>query len=198
LSGVDRLYEAAFSPDGRFIATGRVGTENTLQIWDAATGKMVQQFTGMHGTTFSLSYLPDGKSIISTDVDNIVRLWDIQTGKVVRQFVGHTDAPNFLSISPDGKYLATSSNDGTARLWDIQTGQELRRFIGHTAIVENVIFSPDRKYILTGSDDGTMLLWDVDYHTTMGYLCSVLKRDLTDAERAQYNITDKTPTCSKS
>jgi WD40 repeat protein len=76
-----------------------------------------------------------------------------------------------------------------------ETGQELRRFIGHTAGVENVAFSLDGKHILTGSDDGTAMLWDVDYHTTMNDLCSVLLRDLTDDERAQYGIKDNSPTC---
>jgi WD40 repeat protein len=80
-------------------------------------------------------------------------------------------------------------------LWDVQTGQELRRFAGHTAGVEDAVFSPDGKYILTGSDDKTARLWDVDYHTTMQYLCSRLLRDLTPDERAQYGITDTTPTC---
>jgi WD40 repeat protein len=72
---------------------------------------------------------------------------------------------------------------------------ELRRFSGHTAAVENVAFSPDGKYILTGSDDGTAMLWDVDYRTTINYLCSVLLRDFTDDERAQYDIKDNSPTC---
>jgi WD40 repeat protein len=60
-----------------------------------------------------------------------------------------------------------------------------------------VIFSPDGKFILTSSDDGTARLWDLDYHTTMQYLCSRLLRDFSDAERAQYNIKDTTPTCPK-
>jgi len=49
--------------------------------------------------------------------------------------------------------------------------------------------------IVTSSDDGTAMLWDVDYHTTVDYLCSILLRDFTDDERAQYGIKDNTPTC---
>ena len=37
------------------------------------------------------------------------------------------------------------------------------------------------------------MIWDVDYHATMDYLCSVLLRDFTDNERAQYGITDDAP-----
>jgi WD40 repeat protein len=67
--------------------------------------------------------------------------------------------------------------------------------VGHTAGVENIAFYPDGKYSLTRSDDGTAMLWEVDYHTTIDYLCSVLLRDFTEEERAQYGITDDEPTC---
>ena len=115
----------------------------------------------------------------------------------MRRLIGHTGPIYTEAFSPDGKTIVTASVDNTARLWDVQTGKELRRFIGHTAPVENVAFSPDGKHVLTGSDDGTARLWDVDYHTTMQYLCSRLLRDFTDDERAQYGITDTTPTCPK-
>ena len=160
------------------------------------TGKMLQHFTGTAGM-FGVVFSPDSKYLLGTDVDGIAWLWDIQTGKMVRQFLGHTRVIGSANFSPDGKSLATASYDGTARLWNVQTGQELRRYTGNTSPVQNVVFSPDGKFILTGSDDGTARLWDVDYHTTMEYLCSRL-RDFSDDERAQYGITDTTPTCPPS
>jgi WD40 repeat protein len=52
------------------------------------------------------------------------------------------------------------------------------------------------KYILTNSTDCTARLWDTDYHDTISYVCSLLTRDLTAEERAQYGILDEEPTCS--
>jgi WD40 repeat protein len=143
----------------------------------------------------SVAFSPDGSYVIATGADNNVHLWDAQTAEELRQFISHTDSIYTVTFSPDGKTIATASQDGTARLWDVQTGQELRRLIGHAAGLENVAFSPDGKYLLTGSDDGTAMLWDVDYSTTMNYLCSRLLRDFGDEERAQFGITDVTPTC---
>ena len=78
------------------------------------------------------------------------------------------------------------------RVWDAQTGQELRRY---PQPANNIAFSPDSKYLVTVSTDGIARFFDVDYRTTMKYLCSILLRDFTEEERAQYNITDNKPTC---
>ena len=155
-----------------------------------------KMFIGTQGIN-DAAFSPDGKYVVTAGVDKLAHLWDVETSKEIRQFNGHTDILNQVEFSPDGRVLATASADGTARLWDVQTGQELRRFTGHTAGIENMAFSPDGKYVATVSDDGTVRLWNVDYHTTMQYLCSILLRDLTDEERAQYGITDNTPTCPK-
>jgi WD40 repeat protein/class 3 adenylate cyclase len=189
------LNRVAFSPDGKYIATASGEGDGTARLLDISTGEVVRSFSGASGGMNSVAFSPDGKYILTGDSDNIARLWDVQIGKEVRKFIGHTDLIWTATFSPDGKYIATASNDSTARLWDTQTGEELRRFIGHTAGVENVAFSPNGKYILTGSDDGTARLWDVDYHDTVRYLCSVLLRDFTDDERAQYGIADDAPTC---
>ncbi len=188
----DGVQRAVFSPDGKLIATVSF---HGGQLWDVATGQESLQFGS--GLMNSVMFSPDGKYILSGDEDKTARLWDAATGQELRQFIGHTDIVWTAAFSPDGKYVATASGDGTARLWDTETGQELRRFAGHTAGLENVVFSPDGKYILTGSDDGTARLWDVDFHDTMRYLCSRLLRDFADDERAEYDITDDTPTCPK-
>jgi len=49
--------------------------------------------------------------------------------------------------------------------------------------------------VLTGSFDDTARLWDLDVHDTIRAVYSRLLRDLTDDERVQYGINDKTPTC---
>jgi WD40 repeat protein len=58
-----------------------------------------------------------------------------------------------------------------------------------------VAFSPNGEYLLTGSYDGIARLWAIDYHDTIQFLCARLSRDLTDYERAQYDIADAAPPC---
>ena len=193
---LEGVYRATFSPDGKYVLTAAGGADDgKARLWDASTGELIREYQSALGEMSAVDFSPDGKYVISDGGDNIVHIWDTQTGQELRQLIGHTSVLFTEIFSPDGKTIATASVDNTARLWDFQTGQELRRFIGHSAAVENVAFSPDGKHIVTSSDDGTAILWDVDYHTTINYLCSVLLRDFTEEERAQYGITDTTPTC---
>ena len=161
-----------------------------MRLWDASTGQLIREYQSGLGPMLCLDISPDMKYIIAdSGYEKSIRLWDMQTGKELRQLIGHTGSIFTAEFSPDGKTIATGSFDNTARLWDVQTGEELRRFIGHPLVT----YFPDGKHILTL--DGTTMLWDVDYHTTINLLCSVLLRDFTEEERAQYRIKDNSLTC---
>jgi RNA polymerase sigma factor (sigma-70 family) len=77
---------SAFSPSGRFLATGsssmhmvnsRGAEEKIVRVWEIATGKQVASFEGHHGAITALSYAPDGKSLASGSVDSTILVWDL-------------------------------------------------------------------------------------------------------------------------
>ena len=56
------VYPVAFSPDGRWIASG--GWDNTVRLWDAATGEPCATLPHP-GIVRSLAYGPDGTWLVS-------------------------------------------------------------------------------------------------------------------------------------
>jgi len=180
------IYMASFSRDGRYILTG--GFDGTSILFDAQTGKKIRELTGNVGI-----FSPDGTYAITIQTSTVF-VWDVKTGQELRHFEGPADGIAFGAYSPDGKMVATVNSDLSVRLWDIQTGQELRRY---DARANNIAFSPDSQQLVITGTDGSARFFDVDYHTTIKYLCSILLRDLTAAERIQYDIKDNTPTCPK-
>ena len=184
----DIVLAVSFSPDGKYILTGGAWDEGVSQLWDAQTRTKLREFTGGVAT-----FSPDGKFIVTVRGPSAF-IWDVQSGEEIRRLDGPADGLGFVVYSPDGKTIASPTFDGSVRLWDVQTGQELRRY-PHASSVYNLAFSPDGQYLVSVGADGIARFFDVDYHTTIKYLCSILLRDFTDDERAQYNITDDEPTC---
>jgi WD40 repeat protein len=74
---VDRehvVLTVAFSPDGRWLATGDSGNE--VQVWEVATRKRQAKLPGHRQMVGSVAWNPDCKTLASGSYDGTVRLWD--------------------------------------------------------------------------------------------------------------------------
>lgn len=150
---------AAYSPDGKFLASGN--WDKAVRLWQAATGKEFRQLQGHLGSVTSVAYSPDGKTLASASEDKTLRLWDPGTGKEIRQFQGHQAAVMSVAYAPDGKIIASASADKTVRLWDTVTGKEIRQLRGHQKGVQSVAFALDGKVVVSAGMDPTVHVWDV-------------------------------------
>jgi RNA polymerase sigma factor (sigma-70 family) len=78
------LWAAAFSADGRLLATGTRGpgpVKAAVRVWDVATGKERARFVGHQETAAGLDFSADGRVLTSGGGDGAVLLWDL-TGRV--------------------------------------------------------------------------------------------------------------------
>jgi WD40 repeat protein len=153
------VNSVAFSPDGKKVLSG--SADNTLKMWDIATGKCLKTLSGHSGSVRAVAISPDGKNALSGSSDYTLKLWNIATGKCLKTFTGHSENVMSVSYSPDGKTALSVSWDKTLKLWNIGTGQCLKTFTGHTDALQSVAFSPDGLTSLSGSYDKTLKLWDI-------------------------------------
>ena len=113
-----------------------------------------------NGAVNSVSFSPDGKTIVSASSDKTIKLWSLD-GTPPKSFREHSGIVNSVSFSPDGQFIASASNDNTVKLWNVD-GTLLRSFEGHSDRVNSVSFSPDGKMIVSAGDDNTVKLWSVE------------------------------------
>ena len=97
------------------------GGDNTLRLWDVATGKNTATLRSETGV-FAVAFSPDGKTL-ATGGSSQVRLWDVATGKQ-RAMLQEKGTFVCLAFSPDGKDLALGSWTGTLTLWNVVTGKK--------------------------------------------------------------------------
>ena len=155
---VGDTYDIAISPDGKYVAAG--GVDQSVYLWDFATGQTVHVFYGHNAEVTGVDYSPDGKYIATGSYDHTARLWDVATGQTVQVFTGQSDRIECVTFSPDGRYILTTG-PGEARVWDVSTGKTVHVISDDPKFVFlRARYSPDGKYFAIAIGDTTVRLYD--------------------------------------
>jgi RNA polymerase sigma factor (sigma-70 family) len=166
----NHIESVAYSPDGKWIATG--ADDATVRIWDRATGKQLLRFDGHSDDVHFLAFTPDGKYIISSsglsaggrDHKSPCTLkWEAATGKVVLRFPANrwNREMTALALSSDGRRLAACLTPQLC-IYDVGTGLLLHDYPFEDGIVYKLRFTPDNRKLAVTADGLGVVLLDVD------------------------------------
>jgi WD40 repeat protein len=170
------LQSVAFSPDGKFLASGSAGV---VRIRDISTGAEIMSLTGHNGDVRALAFSPDGSRLATGCSDGTIRLWRTSKWEYIRTLSGHTGLIKTLLFSPENSStLASASADGTVRVWHLS---KMQAYIVRTDTAEHDYIA--LSFTCSGSagygdgSPGTYLLaacWRRIYHVTVdtGYSTS--------------------------
>ncbi|HKB04976.1 MAG TPA: protein kinase [Gemmataceae bacterium] len=156
----------AFSPDGRYLASGssvqlpllpRLGE---VKVWDVRSGENVRTIRGHGGPVYKLAFSHNGR-LASASSDGTVKIWDAHTGWEILALDECSTSTPGVTFSPDGRHLATIGIDRTLKVWDSETGRLVHTLVGHRDETTGLAFSPDGRRLASTGFDSTIRLWDI-------------------------------------
>jgi WD40 repeat protein len=82
--------------------------ENTVRIWDAATGIELEVLRGHQDSVWSAAFSPDGSRIVTASADRTARIWDASTGSEITVLRGNEHPlVRSAAFSPDGTRVSS-------------------------------------------------------------------------------------------
>ena len=169
-------YSAAFSPDGKFLATADRDSK-TVSVFtvNQVTGEPSGRVTAATGTgPQSVAFSPDGRFLATADNgNNVVSVFTVDqaTGQPSGRLTASSGInPRSVAWSPDGQHLATAdynSNVVSVFTVDPVTGQPSGRVAAATDRYPNsVAWSPDGKFLATANYQSSVIsVFTVDHAT---------------------------------
>jgi WD40 repeat protein len=174
LKGQGRLFTAAFSPDGRWLAVG--GSEG-VRVVDWSAGRTQARFLESKSDVTALAFSPDGRRLVCAGVnEGKGQLWDYagwDETPASANPLWSSPAPRLLcdlAFSPDGKRLAGASQD-TIKMWDAETGVEVLSLRGagqryrEPPFNARVVFHPDGSRLAGTNWDESISVWTAPRET---------------------------------
>ena len=164
------IYPVAYSPDGRWIASG--SWDNTVRLWDAVTGESCA-ILPHPGSVRALAFGPDSSWLVSgCHLDESLQIWNVATAQLQKKFKG----PGSDCDSGHRGEPGRGPHRGCGRRWKREDHRNRDRrgspllSDGHGIGEKKALaYSPDGRLLAGTGEDGTQIdIWDTQTNQSIG------------------------------
>jgi len=159
------IHAVAVSPNGRYIASSG-SQDETVKIWDVASGQEVRNFTGFGGFGQGadvLTFSEDSTQVVTHEMTGAVKVFDVASGREIR--AGGTGLDGRGAVSANGRFAAVGetadpksddrqpfAGNRSLSVIDLGTGRTVWT-IPDSAMQQPLAFSRDGRTLVTVRTD---------------------------------------------
>ncbi len=150
----DDVEGLSFHPYQPLLATA--SRDANIRIFDF-DGRLIRILSGHKADVLTVTWVEDGKKLVSSSDDGTVKYWDFASGQLISElFTGNTELDAIAVDSDLQIYLGT---DGGEII--ILNSSEREHVRAHASGIKRLALSSDQSTLLSQSYDQTCKLWSV-------------------------------------
>jgi WD40 repeat protein len=160
---LERVEVLAFTREGDKVLSSDWGA---IRVWDAASGKVLQEASGPRRGCYSLVFDASGRTPVAGSED--LHILDGRTLRerhrlpITMDWQGGPKWRHSVGVSPDGSFAAAVGSKGEIVLVDTAAGKVLRTLGPPQVVARSVAFGPDSgRLFVAGEPDAGLRTFDV-------------------------------------
>lgn len=162
------FYSVAYSPDGRWLASSSLNSDDVIMIWNAATGAFKQKFVNNSIKAYfrkpfggSMSFSHDSRLLTTLLTDGMIRVWDIEKGICVKTFESHRELDVYtVAFSADSQWLVSATHT-SIEILDVGKGTCICEFKDGGFGSGIMAISIDGQRLFSASNENAIKVWDL-------------------------------------
>jgi WD40 repeat protein len=155
---------AAFSPDGKLLATGAFKFPG-VKVWNTQTGDLAKDLPvngDVKEDSATVAFSPEGTLVTATRFEYC--FWNVRDWSLVRRVPQETgnDYPAKMAFSRDGRIFAGIHSRNVVRLHDAATGEVLADLEApYSKFITSLAFNADGTQLVAGESRDALRAWNL-------------------------------------
>ncbi|KAJ8387313.1 hypothetical protein AAFF_G00158090 [Aldrovandia affinis] len=156
----DDILSLAVHPLKDYVATGQVGRDPAIHVWDILTLKCLSLLKGHHQRgVCALDFSADGKSLVSVGIDDnhSIVVWDWKKGEKLATARGHKDKLFVVKCNPMHMDKLVTVGMKHIKFWQHAAG--IFGNLGKLETMMSVCYGRSEELVFSGAATGDVYIW---------------------------------------